>query len=101
MLKENPNDKTVSAAGSAARDKLKQDVSPISDDEDAGTGADKSVRLQKQKGGQLTDMTLQFSKLNFRAKNQLSSLAIHDPFGHNFDKKVEVQHIEQDHNERI
>jgi len=47
----------------------------------------------------MKDMSLQFSKLNFQAKNKLSSHAIDFPFAQR--PKEELAMIEQDRNDRI
>lgn len=46
-------------------------------------------------------MRLQFSKLNFRAKNQASSNSIHDPYVPNFQQKDRNEQIEKERNDRI
>ena len=46
-------------------------------------------------------MSLQFSRLNFKAKNQASTLAIHDPYASKFLHKEAFENIEQERNSRI
>jgi hypothetical protein len=46
-------------------------------------------------------MSLQFSKLNFKAKNQASTLSIHDPFAQgSFKQNIENQ-IQKERNDHI
>jgi len=57
---------------------LRQDVSPFQ--EAVGINPDKQ-----------NEVALQFSKLNFKAKNQASTFSIHDPFGSKIKHKEIIQ----------
>lgn len=46
-------------------------------------------------------MSLQFSKMNFKAKNQASSNSIHDPYIPKFQQRDQIEQIEKERNDRI
>ena len=50
---------------------------------------------------QIKQMALQFSKLNFKAKNQASTLSIHEPFAQKFMRDNITQQIEKERNDKI
>ena len=74
----------------------KQTSQEVPDPEEAeGAGSNRAPNAQ------MKDMSLQFSKLNFQAKNKLSSHAIEFPFSQKDNRREEVAFIEQDRNDRI
>ena len=46
-------------------------------------------------------MSLQFSKLNFKAKHQASTNQIFDPYVPNFQQRDRIEQIEKEKNDRI
>ena len=48
-----------------------------------------------------SDMSLQLSKLNFKAKNQASALSIHEPFADKFRQQEVQKLIQVERNEKI
>lgn len=100
-LKE-PNTK-IDEQAKEQKVKLKLDL-PVKKQESqeaADQEAGEDPNIGKAPSAQMKDMSLQFSKLNFQAKNKLSSHAIEFPFSQKGDRREEVAFIEQDRNDRI